>query len=437
MAHKNITLPMFGWKPRDYQTGVWNFMNNGGKRAILLWHRRCGKDAISYHHMIKEAATKPGAYWHVFPSYAQGRKAIWNAVDSDGVPFLKYFPDELVESTNSQDMLVKLKNGSTYQIIGADTYDRLVGANPVGVIMSEYPLQHPQMWRLIEPALLANGGWAIFAYTPRGKNHGKVLYDTMLDKEHWYVSKLTIDDTGVMTPEMLQDSRDMGVQEWFIQQEYYCSFNAEVEGNYFGSYVDALENRGRLMEELPFTENDVVTGWDLGVADDTVIVFGQKVGSELHILDVIRDNNKGLKDYAADIREWRSTRGAHFGQHFGPHDLMVREWSGGRSRLDVAYDMGLDFDVIPRKNKADTLDCIRSLLPMCKFNMASEEVRNLVDALRLYRREYDEELGVFKDKPVHDWTSHYVDAFSTLCWGFNDIHNTEIDDEAMYKSTGE
>jgi phage terminase large subunit len=40
-----------------------------------------------------------------------------------------------------------------------------------------------------------------------------------------------------------------------------------------------------------------------------------------------------------------------------------------------------------------------------------------VDALKLYRYEWDEKLGTLRSKPVHDWTSHAADAFRYLCEG--------------------
>ncbi|MCP4489718.1 MAG: hypothetical protein GY820_20745, partial [Gammaproteobacteria bacterium] len=173
-----------------------------------------------------------GNYWHLFPKQRQARKAIWNGIDGDGRKILKQvFPEVIRDRTDGTEMMIELKNNATWQLCGSDNYDSLVGSNPVGVVFSEWSLCDPNAWDYIRPMLLENGGWAIFIYTSRGKNHGYNTYNMAKKSDKWFCELLTVNDTKridgspVITPEMIQSERDEGMSEEMIQQEYYCSFD--------------------------------------------------------------------------------------------------------------------------------------------------------------------------------------------------------------------
>ena len=85
-----------------------------------------------------------GTYWHLFPVQTQARKAIWSGIDCEGRPILEQvFPQAIRKRTSSQEMLIELVNGSTWQLTGSDNYNNLVGSNPVGVIFDEWSLCDP------------------------------------------------------------------------------------------------------------------------------------------------------------------------------------------------------------------------------------------------------------------------------------------------------
>ena len=77
---KQIFLPN-NWQPRWYQRPLWDFLENGGKRAIEIAHRRWGKDDVVLHRTAIAAHERVATYWHCLPEYEQARKAIWNAVN--------------------------------------------------------------------------------------------------------------------------------------------------------------------------------------------------------------------------------------------------------------------------------------------------------------------------------------------------------------------
>lgn len=168
-----ITFPN-GFRTRDYQDDFFHHMGRGGKRAILNWHRRAGKDLAGWNWCIFEAMRVTGTYYYFFPTYAQGKKVMWDGFDNNGRKYLHYIPvfeDCKFSETEMQVTLPPIEGGSQgsiIQIIGTDKMDYIVGTNPIGCVFSEYAIQNPRAWSLTRPILAANKGWAVFVSTPRG-----------------------------------------------------------------------------------------------------------------------------------------------------------------------------------------------------------------------------------------------------------------------------
>jgi len=189
-------------------------MDNGVKRAVCVWHRRAGKGSATLNFTAKEMFKRVGTYWHLFPHQTQARKAIWSGIDSEGRPILdQVFPKAVRKRTSAQEMVIELVNGSTWQLTGSDNYNNLVGSNPVGVVFDEWSLCDPNAWGYIRPILAENGGWAVFIYTPRGKNHGHSLYQMAKSSNEWFCQNLTVKDTKradgspVISPDIIEQER--------------------------------------------------------------------------------------------------------------------------------------------------------------------------------------------------------------------------------------
>ena len=184
-----IVIPN-GWNPRPHQRNLWNYLERGGKRAVAVWHRRAGKDSLSVNFTAAQMVERVGVYWHMLPTAKQARKVVWSGVDRQQRKIIdQAFPPVLRKRINDQDMLIELVNGSVWQCVGSDNYNALVGANPVGVVFSEYSLTDPAAWEYIRPILRENGGWAIFIFTPRGKNHAYDLFETARQNPNWFCEK--------------------------------------------------------------------------------------------------------------------------------------------------------------------------------------------------------------------------------------------------------
>ena len=420
-----ISIPN-NWAPRPHQIDFFRAMDNGAKRACLVWHRRAGKDSTSLNFTAKEMFKRKGNYWHLFPKQTQARKAIWNGINSDGQSILdQVFPEAVRARTSSQEMMIELKNGSTWQLAGSDNYDSLVGANPVGVVFSEWSLCDPNAWAYIRPMLAENGGWAVFIYTPRGKNHGYTLYNMAKKADEWFCQNLTVNDTKradgspVISPEAIETERSEGMEEALIQQEFFGSFDAQIPGAYFADQLQQAKDQNRV-GRIPIEPSlQVHTAWDLGISDSMSIWFFQAMGKEIRLVDYYESNGKGMEHYIQYLTQWADRNGVIYGQHLAPHDIEVRELTSGRSRKDVARDMGITFRTVQRpRTKIEGIQAIRRMFP--RFWIDDERAEQGYACIASYHREWDEKHQRFRDQPVHDWASHGADALQTLALGWRD-----------------
>jgi len=408
-----IDLP-YNFKPREYQRALFNAIRlKRYSRAVSVWHRRAGKDKTLINLVADMSHDRVGAYYYFFPSYAQGRKIIWDGIDRDGFPFMGHIPNELRAATNQNEMKIKLRCGSLFQVVGSDNIDSVVGTNPVGCVFSEFALQDPRGWDFVRPILRENGGWAVFNYTPRGHNHGYDLYRMAGENRDWFCERLTIDDTGVMSAEDIQSERDAGMDEDLIQQEFYCSFEASVPGAYYARALREARDQGRIGVVPPDLSCRVNTYWDLGMDDATTIWFIQSVGREWRAVDYYEHSGEGLEWYFDVLRDRAAERGWIYGVHVAPHDIKVRELGTGKSRLETAAALGVQFQVAPKiESQQDGIQAVREIIPGVWFDEGA--CGRGIDALANYRAEYDESAKVTRSRPVHDWASHGAKGFEVF-----------------------
>jgi hypothetical protein len=409
-----ITIP-YKFKPREYQLPLFKAFDKGIKRAVIVWHRRAGKDISLLNIVVKSAIKRVGAYYYFFPTYKQGKKILWKGMTKEGRRFLSYIPVSLISNINNTDMTIELKNGSLIQVIGTDNIDSIVGTNPVGCVFSEYALQNPRAWDMMRPILAENGGWAIFDFTPRSENHGYKIYQMAKKNKKWFSSLLTVDDTGAIDPEVIEEERNSGMSEDLILQEYYCSFKTPIQGSYYTKEIKYLEENNRIIEKVYDKELKVHTAWDLGIADSTSIWFFQVYKDEVRIIDHYENSGEGLGHYI----EICKNKGYDYGRMVAPHDIKVRELNTGESRIEYARKHGVDFDIAPKLSFMDGIESVRRLLRKCYFDKNKCEYG--LNALKSYHKEYNEKKKIFRTIPDHDWSSHAADAFRYLAVSLNMI----------------
>ena len=411
-----IVLPN-SWNARPYQNDLFRYMFSDtleGKRACCVWHRRAGKDSSSLNFSAVAAHQRVGTIWHMLPTLNQAKKVIWKGIDKHGRRMIdQAFPKEIRHATNESDMSIEFKNGSIWQCVGSDNYDSLVGTNPIGVIFSEFSVADPTAWDYIRPILLENGGWAIFIYTPRGKNHGHKLAMMAKGNPKWFYSALDItktfgqDGKRIISDEMIEEERDSGMDESMVQQEYFCSWQAAVKGAYYGKLIEQAEKDDRVGDFPWDPKEKVETWWDLGVRDNMVIWFVQRNANRVKVIDFYMSSGVGLSHYIKILNDKPYT----YSRHIAPHDISVKELGTGQTRLKTAADLGLRFRVAPKLSLSEGIDAVRNLLPICYFD--AKKCKRGIEALSLYRTDYDAAAQTFKPTPIHDWTSHPADAFRT------------------------
>lgn len=397
--------------PRDYQLPILDAIENKCyKKVLAILPRRSGKDMTAWQLCIRACLRKPCVIYYIFPTYSQAKKVIWESITNSGTRILDYIPDELVESKNSQEMKVRFINGSLLQLVGSDNFDSLMGTNPQGVVFSEYALQDPRAYQYIRPILTANNGWALFISTPRGKNHMWDLYQIAQLSPEWYCYKLTIEDTNHIPLSEIEKEKAEGIMsDDLIQQEYYCSFTMGVEGSYYAKYLDRMRVKGQI-GIVPWEPGfKVNTAWDIGVRDSTAIIFFQVIGQTVRIIDVYEKNKEGLEHYAKVVQN----KPYQYNKHFGPHDIKVKEFGSGMTRIEKAKQLGITFTVAADLSIDDGIESVRSALS--KIWIDESSCGSLLKALENYRQEYDVKRKVYKSCPLHDWSSHFADCMRYLC----------------------
>lgn len=438
-----ITLP-YKWRPREYQRALWEYLAKGGKNAVMIAHRRAGKDAIALHHTACAAHERVGSYLHCLPHYSQSRKALWDQVSPHtGMRRIdEAFPHELRASTREDEMFIKFKNGSTWQLAGSDSYNSLVGTSYAGIVHSEYALADPAAQGYFAPILMENNGWQLFITTPRGKNHAHSMYNyakrQMQAGKDWYAELAPASKTGALDAQMLIAERDR-LQELhgdeygyaIFSQEYECSFDAAIPGSIFGDVLRTAEAAGRLGEVPVDAGLPVFTGWDLGRTDDTAIWWAQVFAGELRVIAYHASSGKDVPFYVDILDEMRGSLSArasaaaghrvevNYGVNWLPHDARPRTLASPRSILqqfdEANKSMGGrlgSFGIAPRLDKQEQIQAGRATLKQSWID--STHCEKGIEALRHYHREWDDEKKVFKDSPEHDWSSHPSDAWLSL-----------------------
>ncbi len=444
---KTIRLP-YNLELRSYQKEMWDALVHvtpsgevkmKKKRACLVHHRRAGKDKNCINFMAFMAwYHRVGTYYYVLPTFAQAKRVIWDGIGKDGFRFIDHLPKELIYSKNETELQVVFKHpteknergepkpGSVIQLIGSDNIDSIVGTNPVGLVFSEYSLQSPKAWTYLQPIVRENGGWAIFVFTPRGKNHayrlaygnGKQQIGASKNPD-WFFSLKTIDETSrdaegedksrVVTLADVEADKAEGMDDETALQEYWCSFDASIQGSYYGKLITSAYREGRVkpLEWDPMLP--VITWWDIGRNDTTAIWFVQPVGRALHWLDYYENSDQGLPHYAKIV----TAKEYGYAYHAMPHDIGVTEWGTDTRRIDMARKLGLNpIRTAKKLDITEGIEAVRRILPMSYFNETTLGEYAL-GALMHYHKEYDEEREVYKNTPLHDWSSNLADAVRT------------------------
>jgi len=358
-----------------------------------------------------------------------------NSIASDGTRFIDYIPKELIRSINNQELRIVLVNNSVIQLLGSDNYDRsLIGSNFRFIVLSEYALADPNVYKYIRPILNQNNGTLMVLSTPRGRNHLFDLFNIASKSPDWFCQKLTIDDTKHISWDVIQKEIDSGeISQDLAEQEYRCDFSQGLAGSYYSAYVDLMYLQGRI-GFFPWNPNhQVETAWDLGISDNCCILWFQRINGKTYIIDSFQKNGEGFEYYAKLI----FSKPYQYSRHWAPHDISVREISTGVTRLEKARELGIKFETrdsgiksgLPAVSIIDGIENVRSSMINMYFN--EDSCKDFIRSMTSYRKEWDEKLQRYKDKAIHDKHSHYADAMRYLCLSFSRYKDSKTSAEEL------
>lgn len=400
------------YKPRPLQMEVHQLMEK--KRFVVaVCHRRFGKSVLAVNAGIKGAVTcekERPRFGYIGPTYRQGKATAWDYMThfSRPIPGVKI---------NQAELRIDYPNGGQFRIYGADNPDALRGLYLDGAILDEYGMQPPKIFsEVVRPALADRKGWALVLGTPNGKNQFYDAYQRAsagLD-EDWASRMYKASETGYVSAEELAAARKVMSKDEYAQ-EFECSFEASVRGAIYSEELENARAESRITSVPYDPALPVDTDWDLGVGDSTAIWFSQSLRSgEVHLIDYYESSGEGFPHYAQVLDK----RGYVYGQHWAPHDIMVREMGTGKSRLDIAGGYGIKFQVTPRIHGSkggeveEGIHAVRMLIAKCWFDAKKCAIG--IDGLMSYRRAYNVKLNEYTAQIVHDKASHPADAFRGL-----------------------
>jgi len=393
---------VLGYEPRWYFN---DFHQRARRWAILVAHRRAGKTVAAVNDLIEKASynTKQNPrYGYVAPLYTQAKQIAWQYLKDYAAPFRP--------KVSESGLFVELPhNNARITLYGADNPDSFRGLYFDGLVLDEFGNMRPSVWsEVLLPTLLDRRGWAVFMGTPNGPNHFRDLYELRLNDDSWFVAHLPYQYTGILSPEDIESIRELMTDDEFAQ-EMECSFTASTRGAYFSKEIAAAEAAGRISDSLEFDDSPLHFSLDLGIRDDTSGWAWQERPDGYAMQLSFADNNRPISHYVELINATCSTYSVPRGRIWLPHDARARSLQTGRTLVEQLVDYNVYPEIVPRQNLNDGISAARLIFGDVWFHHT--RCADGIRALKSYHRDYDEDSKVYKDTPVHDWASHYADAF--------------------------
>ena len=428
-----IEIP-YKYKPYPFQKKAWKAKKEGYRNFIFLWHRRAGKDKTLWNMFIDfiiEEWDTPGTYLYCLPTASQAKKVLWECIG-----MLDHIPKELISRITNNDMRIELINGSSIQVVGSDNYNRLVGTGPNGMCFSEYSISDPRGYEYMSPAIARNKGWTLFPYTPRGKNHGYDLIENAKKsnvarqekglKPLWYIQIETVDTTTDHNGDPLFDDEAMDENrikhsEDFIQQEYYCSFDAAIPGAIYGDQMRAVRNEDRI-RFLPIDKSlPMFVSADIGLSDACCWWFFQLRLEEIRLVHYYENAGQDIEHYINYVTEFKNTKGVNIQTVILPHDGNHKTVNAPLSVQGKFKAAGHSVEIAPgpfKVNVNDGIQQVRKLFP--RFIFAETETEIGINALTSYQRKWDDVNKIYSTTPLHDWASNGADAMRMFAVWYNE-----------------
>lgn len=397
----------------DMREQFYEYHKRKQRWAVIVAHRRSGKTTATLNDLIIRACDPGRPDWRgafVAPYFSQAKDVAWS--------ILKHYSQMLwAGEPNETELRVDFVNGARIRLYGADNPDRLRGLGFDGIVCDEFADWRSGVWdEVVRPTLLDRQGFATFIGTPKGKNEFWETYQRAITlPAEWYSCLLLGSRTGLV-PEAELKAMKASMSEDAYAQEIECSFEASLKGAYYSEEISRAYGESRIGRIPVDRAIKVNTAWDLGYTDSTAIWFVQCVGKERRLVDYYESSGVDFDHYARLLKDKKYV----YDKHYFPHDIAAHMIGMGKSRLDTLRTLGIDATIVPQHNVQDGINAVRRLLSSAYIDEG--RCGRGLEAIKAYRKEWDDRNKLWRDKPLHDWASHGADALRSFAVGFQETH---------------
>tara|TARA_R110001606_G_scaffold47906_1_gene121832 strand:+ start:867 stop:2204 length:1338 start_codon:yes stop_codon:yes gene_type:complete len=391
------------------------FLNSDLRWFVLVAHRRAGKTVAAVQKIFKEALThsRDGPrlrFGYVAPTRTQAKDIAWQYI----VEYATQIPGTDI---NIGELRVSLPNGAEIRLYSGENYERMRGIYMDGVICDEDADIPPAAFEyVILPCLMDYDGWHVRMGTPKGKNAFYEALKTGEEDPSVFTTVIKASESGILSSDKLETIRAK-IGDDAYAQEMECDFNVGRPGAIYSADIEVARKSGRI---LPFPVDQacpVYTTWDLGSPANTVVCYWQRVGFTYRLIDCDHHlvNEDGTPMKTGQRVSHMMGKGYHFASHLLPHDSRNIQYDA-MSMLTKLREAGLaNVRAIPRGPhgaEEKRVQTMNDLLPSIFFNEENlNDKGGLIEALDNYHRAESKKDGWISNKIVHDWSSHFADAF--------------------------
>jgi len=254
--------------------------------------RRSGKSTLAALKLIYFAARSPGAVlYYVSPSYVQSKAIMFEMIK-------KYSPKGLFSKVTETPPVFTLVNGASIHLKGADSEpDALRGVRLDYLVCDEVSSfrNWDTVWnQVLRPTLVDSKGAAMFISTPKGHNF---WFDFFMKKDPEFASYTfsSYDNDYLDEAEIEKTKKEMAEDDF--RQEFMAEF-VTVEGQVYKEW--SLKDQYVDISYDPLLPVEV--SFDFGVNDPTAIVWFQRNGGEIRIIDHYETSNANVEHFVQVIR---------------------------------------------------------------------------------------------------------------------------------------
>lgn len=272
----------FNIKLLPWQQEVWG---DKTRFKVVAAGRRTGKSRLAAYLLLFNALqAEKGHVFYVAPTQGQARDIMWQTLLETG--------HSVITGSHVNNLQIKLVNGATISLKGADRPETMRGVSLKYLVMDEYADMKPEVWeQILRPALADQKGSALFIGTPMGRNH---FYDLFMhgkeEEDPTFKSWLfTSYDNPLIDPDEIEAAKK-NMSSFAFRQEFMASFEAQGGELFKEEWV-------KVDEEEP-AQGDYYIAIDLaGFTDESKASKSKKLDNSA--ISVVKCNEEGW--YVKDI----------------------------------------------------------------------------------------------------------------------------------------